>query len=417
MSQDFEARLRHALNEEADRVDPGVDDPVADVRRRARRQTRTQRAVVGLCVAALVVVAGAGLTPMLRDDMAVELDPVEQPPAEQALTNDCRNPADGYQIAYPEGWHANDGETVAPCRLFHPEEFDPAEGTEALRRAVSITVEDQPFATMRRSHVDRASYQEDLLVEDVMLNGRDAARVESVAGERTGSLPAGARHYTTLVDAGERTIVVDTTDQVRDIEYGDAKAVHERMVTTLRVDAGEGEPGDERDTGPRDEDGAEPDDGGESALAQECTNPQDGYTIGYPEGWHVDGVSHPCGWFHPVAFELPDAPQEITDKAVMVTVDPVPFDVASDPGDMSTAEVLLEEDLTVDGRSAVRYETVASGEAMFPEGTRQYTYVIDMGDEESMIVSTHDRVPDIGYEDTKAVMDRMVDSLRFDGPS
>lgn len=273
MTQDFEERLRHALNQEAQRVEPGIDDPVADVHKRARRQTRNQRALVGLCVAALVVVAGAGLTPMLRDGMNVEVDqgPVAQSPSEE--------------------------QTDEP-----PEEDGEAGGT---------------------------------------------AQDERPLPEQGGSAES------------------------------------------------------------------------QPELARECRHPQEGYNIRYPMDWYVndrEGPGSPCSWFHPEPFELPDAPQEVTDKAVMVSVDPVAFERASDPRNPGTAEVLLEEELTVDDRRAVRYETVSSRDAMLGEGTRRYTYVIDMGEAESLSVSTHDQVPDVSYEDTKAVVDQMVDSLWFPSP-
>lgn len=273
MTQDFEERLRHALNQEAQRVEPGVDDPVADVHQRARRQTRNQRALVGLCVAALLVVAGAGLTPMLRDSMNVEVDqgPVAQSPSEEQTDEP------------PEG----DGE------------------------------------------------------------------------------PGGAAQ----------------DDRPLPEQGGSAESQPE--------------------------------------LARECPHPQAGYHIRYPMDWYVndrEGPGSACSWFHPEPFELPDAPQEVTDKAVMVNVDPVPFEQAAEPGGMATAQVLLEEERTVEDRRAVRYEKVANGEGMFAEGTRHYTYVIDMGEGESMIISTHDQVPDVSYEDTKAVIDQMVDSLWFPSP-
>lgn len=274
MTQDFEERLRHALNEEAQRVDPGVDDPVADVHRRARRQTRNQRALVGLCAAALVVVAGAGLTPLLRNNRSVEFDegPVAQPPSEE-------------QAGQPEP--EADGEPGA------------AQNDRLPPPQVGGSAESQP------------------------------------------------------------------------------------------------------------------------ALARECANPQEGYAVRYPRDWYVnarEGPGSPCSWFHPESFELPDAPQEVTDKAVMVTLDPVSFDRASDPHGAGTAEVLREEELTVNDRPAVRYEAVTSREAMLGEGIRRYTYVVDMGQGESLIVSTHDQVPDVSYEDTKAVIDKMMDSMWFPEP-
>lgn len=275
MSERFEDRLRHALRHEAERVDPAVDDPVAEVRRRARRQTRNRWTAAGVCLAAVLAVAGGALTPALRDDAAVELDP-------------------------------------APA--------------------------DQP------------------------------------AGEDPGEDPP----------AGE--------------DPGEAD------------DAGQGGP----ETGGSETGGA---DGAGPALAQECVNREDGYRIRYPRGWHVndpEGPDSPCSWFHPEPFTLPEG-QEVTDKAVRVGVDPVAFERAGEPGGPGTKEVLLEERLRVAGREAVAYEIVASREGLSPEGTRHYTHVVDLGEGRSLIVTTDDRVPEVAYEEAKAVQDRMVASLRLDG--
>lgn len=282
MSRDFEERLRHALHHEAERVDHGVADPLGDVRRRAHRQTRNRWVAAGLCVAAVLVVAGGALTPLLRGDMTVELDPdpVAPPPSEE---------------------EAGD-----------PDDAGPGDGEQD--------------------------------------------------------------------------------------------------------DAGEGEPGDGEPDGSTGTDGQSADEG--PALAQECTDAENGYTIRYPEGWHTnsgtESPASPCAYFHPEPFTLPDVAREVTDKAVSVFVDSVPFEVTSDPAGRETKEVLVQEEIRVAGREAVRYETVASGEGMFPEGTRHYTYVVNAGGGRSLFVTTRDQVPDVDYEEVKAVIDRMVDSLRLD---
>lgn len=420
MSEDFEARLRHALQQQAQQAEAGVEDPVADVRRRARRQTRTQWTLAMAGVVVVLALAGGLVAPMLRGDMAVEFDPgpVDQPPEAPAeLGSTCRNPADGYRISYPDGWHANEGTTLAPCRFFHPEPFDLAEGTDADRRAVSITVEDAPASQIRDGYAsDRIHDVRE--VDKRTVSGRDAFRIESLATGGGGRFPQGTRVVTHVVDDGARAVVIESTGLARDLDFEDAAAVQDRMVETLRLDAGGGEPGEgaegeSSDVGGESESG-DPDEG-PPALAQECTNPADGYTIGYPAGWHTkgeDGQTEPCGWFHPEPFELPQE-QEVTDKAVSAYVDPIPFEDSRDPDDLATASVLVDEQRTVDGRRAVRTETVANGQGMYPEGTRHYSYRIDVGEGETMLVSTHSHVPEIDYEDAKAVVDRMVDSLRF----
>lgn len=399
MSQDFEHRLRVALNDQAERVEPVADDPAVEVRRRVVRQQRTQRLGVGLAAAVVVLVGIAVVAPQLRTNSTVELEPGPAAPPSQdvSLTNECSNPEWGYTIAFPSGWHVYQGETQTrtPCQHFHPEPFTQGGQFDSHSRAVSIRAEHASLNAVREERLSLPWFRDHVQVEDTTVDGQAAVRIESVMGGQAPA-PEDSRQYTTLIDAGERTLKVETLENAADVDYETAKAVHDRMVDSLRI----GEPG--REPLPQE-------------SSAECTNEADGYTIRYPDDWHTnegsDSPPGPCRWFHPEPFDVAEA-QEVTGKAVAITVDPVPFEDASDPEGPETLSVHERSEHMVAGRRAVRYERVASGRAMHPEGSSHYTHVIELDDNRSMIITTSD-TPNLDYQQAKAVHDRMVQTLRF----
>lgn len=237
MSPDFEHRLRVALTDQADRVEPAADDPAAEVRRRIVRQHRTQRLGVGLAGAAAVLVGIAVIAPQLRTDPAVELEPgpAAPPSADVSLTKECDNPEWGYTIAFPSGWHVYQGEinTRTPCQHFHPEPFTQAGQFDSHSRAVSIRADDASLNHVREERLSLPWFRDHVQVEETTVDGQAAVRIESVMGGQA-PFPEDSRQYTTLVDAGERTLKVDTLESAADVDYDTAKAVHDRMVQTLR---------------------------------------------------------------------------------------------------------------------------------------------------------------------------------------
>lgn len=420
MSRDqFENQLRDALHREGRMLDGGIDDPAGEVRRRAHRQARRQRVTAGtVAVAVLAVLGGLAMpgpdTPDVvvgpgpdGDESTVEEWPddapaVPTPDGDSELTNRCHNPAGGYEMRYPDGWHGNDGRATDPCRYFHPEAFTLDEGTEATDRAVVVSVADQPLHEMRDALVEGDA--DDVLREDERsVAGRDAVRVEV---EATGEAmyPEGTRIYTHAVDADDRTILVTTTDQASDISYEDATAVHDRMVETLRL--------------PPPDDDTPDDDGEQRELTQGCVNETDGYEIAYPQGWHAnDGeVTEPCRYFHPQPFALgsdhdDDAP---SDQAVAVhaphgwSFGDYVDEVADDA--QGAREIDNVERFTTNGREAVQVESQLA-EPTEHAGLRMTTTVIDAG--RPIVVSTNDGVAEIGYHDGVAVHERMVEALRI----
>ncbi len=147
-------------------------------------------------------------------------------------------------------------------------------------------------------------------------------------------------------------------------------------------------------------------------LAQSCTNREDGYGIQFPQGWSTNEgeVVPPCRYFHPQAFEVPEA-TEVFDLAITVRVDDVPFTRVTSEEDSLGERVLSREETTVAGHQAVRVEVQSTGDALLPEGVHSYRYHVDV-DGGTLTATTHD-VGDVGYEGNKDIVDQMMETLEF----
>lgn len=148
-------------------------------------------------------------------------------------------------------------------------------------------------------------------------------------------------------------------------------------------------------------------------LAQSCTNAENGYSIQFPEGWFTNegDVVPTCHYFHPQAFEVPEA-TEVFDLAVTVRVDDVPFTRVAGEEDSLGEQVLSREETTVAGHQAVRVEAESTGDALLPEGVRSYRYHVEVADG-TLTATTHD-VGDLDYEANKEIVDEMVETLELD---
>jgi len=107
-----------------------------------------------------------------------------------------------------------------------------------------------------------------------------------------------------------------------------------------------------------------------------CTNDIAGYSIGYPTGWHTTQLrpAEACTQFHPSAFTIPaggEYPLTALNAARIAQWPPTP--------DSTFERTLLWERTTVRGQAALRYETASTGQGLYPEGTRRYGYVIQVG--------------------------------------
>lgn len=146
-------------------------------------------------------------------------------------------------------------------------------------------------------------------------------------------------------------------------------------------------------------------------LGQRCTNPDEGYVVGYPETWltndRVEAGALPdvsaCRFFGPEPFEVRPA-SGIGGVGITITTR------ADDPpaGGRPT---------TVDGRPAQAVETVAAEDGLEPAGTRSYQVWIEDGTE-WLVLTTSDGPTWVGgYEQNRTVLDAMAGSLDFEDRS
>lgn len=145
-------------------------------------------------------------------------------------------------------------------------------------------------------------------------------------------------------------------------------------------------------------------------LNRLCTQRARGVTltVQYPEGWHANGPpAKPCSAFDPEPFSVEPNTQYPRDLAVVITVEPVGLDVASNS---PTVRVLSERATAVDGRRAVRQVVETTGEGLGPAGQESTRYVIDAGTDRSAVASTWN-VAGNDYARSVEVLDAMAGSL------
>lgn len=145
-----------------------------------------------------------------------------------------------------------------------------------------------------------------------------------------------------------------------------------------------------------------------------CFSPSGAYRVTYPQDWHVNDpeTGMACSWFHPEEFTLPVA-TEATELAIHIAVENAGFEqvvegTETGPG---VKQVLSRSEATVSGRGAVRFETEASGEALYPEGTRQTVWVARWGEGRALVASTT-TLADGDYQNHQTVLDEMMSSLQ-----
>lgn len=147
---------------------------------------------------------------------------------------------------------------------------------------------------------------------------------------------------------------------------------------------------------------------GGDELAERCENPDAGYAVRYPAGWHTnDGsVTAPCSFFHPEPFELPEA-SEPPPLAVSISREPIAL---ADLADESPAtRVLASEEVEVAGRPALRRETESTGDGLLPAGVRSLEYLVDL-DGETLVAATRSH-GGLAFERNGEVLQEMVATL------
>jgi hypothetical protein len=153
---------------------------------------------------------------------------------------------------------------------------------------------------------------------------------------------------------------------------------------------------------------------------EKCTNAQRGYSIAFPGDWHTtdvfDGTPDPanaCQWFSPEPF----GPQgnvvtEGWGYPLEVAIRGQFDDALAQDTDPEAVDVLVEEQVVIQGHRAVRleYETLID---LIAETGLHYEYLIELDAETTLIVHTT-ATRGVGvYADNKVVVDRAVDTLEF----
>lgn len=153
---------------------------------------------------------------------------------------------------------------------------------------------------------------------------------------------------------------------------------------------------------------------GDVVLAGSCTGGDGAYTVDYPEGWHTNPgeVTDACQHFADQPVELEDQTGGGAAAPVSVQVLPVGFDRATDPGPADRE--VARQATTVAGRDAVVLDWVATGEAALPEGLRSHRYLVELGEQRTLMLAAYDLGP-ADFAHYRQVVDAMADSLRLDG--
>ena len=147
-------------------------------------------------------------------------------------------------------------------------------------------------------------------------------------------------------------------------------------------------------------------------LTQSCTHQERGVTIDvrYPQGWHVNDPSiQACTAFDPEPFTLQPGTELPRDLAVLLFVEPIGFDQATNPTGLRIDE---QRSLTIDGRRAVRQVVTTTGEGLGPAGQQATRYVIDGGSDRSILATTWN-VAGNDYGQNVQVLDAMASAFNI----
>jgi hypothetical protein len=141
---------------------------------------------------------------------------------------------------------------------------------------------------------------------------------------------------------------------------------------------------------------------------QRCVNTLDGFSVGYPGGWHTTEIRprEACRQFHPTVFTIPRESEYPLTALNVGRVEALPG-----RADTIHERVLLWEETTVSGGRAVRTETESTGEGQHPVGTRWYGYTFRIGDDLVRVFAAAE--PGASrYSDWKVVVDQAARTLR-----
>jgi hypothetical protein len=139
-----------------------------------------------------------------------------------------------------------------------------------------------------------------------------------------------------------------------------------------------------------------------------CVNTLDGFSVGYPGGWHTTEIrpQEACRQFHPTVFTIPPESEYPLTALNVGRVEGLPG-----RADTIHERVLLWEETTVSGRRAVRSEIESTGEGLHPVGTRWYGYTFRIGHDLVRVFAAAEPGA-TRYSDWKIVVDQAARTLR-----
>jgi hypothetical protein len=173
--------------------------------------------------------------------------------------------------------------------------------------------------------------------------------------------------------------------------------------------------GPSSDTQPR-TGGGEPGDsepGDTEVATATCRNGERGFAVDYPTRWESNGST--CSQFGPDPDRAPQGAGVGGRKGVRVyaTVYDVSFDVERQRilGNQEVAEVVASQRRSVDGRRALRWESVATAQSPAPQGRRLTGWLVELSANRALILTTDD-LEQGSYRENVEALDLMATSVR-----
>lgn len=178
----------------------------------------------------------------------------------------------------------------------------------------------------------------------------------------------------------------------------------DRVALREAIEALEGAPSDRPDQPGADE---------PVELTRSCESPE-GWTVDYPTGWSTNSgeVVAGCSMFDPEPFQVPEGTDERV-AAINAFVSQAPYFEAATPEPEPTSRAQTE----IDGQHAVRIETVAGEDFIYPADTEITRYVVDLSEDvaeqgPTLLVDTVD-LNSIDYDRAVRVLDEMVRTMEL----
>lgn len=146
-----------------------------------------------------------------------------------------------------------------------------------------------------------------------------------------------------------------------------------------------------------------------------CADPERDVAIDYPADWHTSETG--CGLFGPEPLDIEEGIGGAGGfEGVHIVGDVFERDFESHVAGLdgpSVKELVELDERTVNGRRAVRWESVASGEVGLPEGTRTVGWVIELDAQRVLVLHTEDAGDSAeSFDRDVEVLDVMAASVR-----